>query len=103
MASNNQIPVQLQPGTPENDKIAYINHNFRSMADAFNPIIMSDGTYNRVIVGRYVHTDGTTYYGIFGTDDDGTLRSFWGANPATGVFGIYVSKTGLNVIDELNA
>lgn len=60
MASNNQIPVQLQPGTPENDKIAYINQNFRSLADAFAPLIINDGSNNRIMIGKL--PDGT--YGI---------------------------------------
>jgi hypothetical protein len=102
VASNNQIPVQLQPGTPENDKIAYINQNFRSMADAFNPLIMSDGTHNRVIVGRYVHDTGI-YYGYFGFDEDGTLVKYEGVNPVTKKYGSYITKTGLDVIDELLA
>lgn len=73
------------------------------MADAFNPIIMSDGTYNRVIVGRYVHTDGVTYYGNFGADSDGTLRGFYGTNAVDGKFGFHITIEGVNVIDEINA
>lgn len=102
MASNNQVPVQLQPNTPESDKVAYINHNFRSMADAFNPLVMSDGTYNRVIVGRYVHDTGI-YYGYFGFDANGILVKYEGVNPVTGAYGSYITTTGLDVIDELLA
>ena len=103
MASNNLVPIQLQTGTQLPDLIAYINQNFRTFADALNPIIMSDGTHNRTQVGRYVHTNGVTYYGIFGFDADGTLVRYDGVNPKTSKYGIYLTKTGINVIDELLA
>lgn len=103
MASNNLVPVQLTPDINNADKVAYINENFRVIGEAFNPIRMSDGSVDRVIVGRYVHTNGVIYYGMFGRDEDGTLRAFWGVNPVTGTFGLYISTEGIDVIDELTS
>ena len=100
MASNNIVPVQLTPDINNSDKVAYINENFRAIGEAFNPIRMSDGSNDRVVIGRYVHSTGV-YYGYFGFDDDGTLVKYEGINPATGKYGSYITKTGLDVIDEL--
>ena len=103
MASNNLVPIQLQQGTSLPDLIAYLNQNFRTFADALNPSIMSDGTHNRVQVGKYVHTNGNTYYGFFGFDSDGVLVSYKGVNPVTDSYGEYITPDGVNVLDELLA
>lgn len=83
MASNNLVPIQLNPTLNNSDKVAYINENFRIMGDAFNPIRMSDGAVDRIVIGKY--NDGTTTkYGIIGRDSDGNIRTFIGEDPTSG-------------------
>lgn len=97
MASNNEPPVQLHPNQDDSIRTAFINENFRKISDAFNPLRISDGSNDRIIIGRYDASE----YGIVGTDEDGTRRCLIGVNPATGEFGIYVSIAGVDVITEL--
>lgn len=97
MAANNEIPVQLHPSLDESTRTAYINENFRKISDSFNPLRISDGTSDRIVIGRYEGSE----YGIVGSDADGTRRCLIGVNPATGDFGIYVSIAGVDVITEL--
>lgn len=99
MAANNEPPIQLHPGQDDSIRTAFINENFRKISDSFNPLRISDGTNDRIIIGRY----DTEQYGQIGADADGTRRGLFGVNPATGEFGIYVSISGVDVIDELNA
>ena len=99
MAANNEPPVQLHPGQDDSIRTAFINENFRKISDSFNPLRISDGSSDRIVIGRYESSE----YGIVGADADGTRRCLIGVNPATGEFGIYVSIAGVDVIDELNA
>ena len=98
MAANNDAPIQLHPDLDERNKTAFINENFRKLSDAFNPLRISDGSNDRIIIGRYEASE----YGIVGVDKDGTRRCLIGVNPKTGAFGVYVSKPGVDVITELN-
>jgi hypothetical protein len=97
MAINNDPFIQLQPTIPQANQLAYINDNFRKLSDGFNPLIFSDGTSNRVVIGKYQKGQ----YGIIGTDVDGDRRILIGSAPDDGRIGIWVSKSGVDVIDEL--
>lgn len=99
MAANNESYAQLHPDLDDRMKVALTNENFRKVTDSFNPFRISDGNSDRIVIGRYEGSE----YGIIGTDEDGTRRCLIGVNPATGEFGIYVSISGIDVIDELNA
>ena len=98
MAANNEQYAQLHPEVDERMKVSLINENFRKVTDSFNPLRISDGTSDRIIIGRYEPSE----YGIIGADEDGTRRCLIGVNPATGEFGIYVSIAGVDVITELS-
>lgn len=97
MGINNSPPIQLHPYLDKNQTTAFINENFRKLSDGFNPLQISDGTSNRVTIGKY----GTSQYGFLGTDSDGVRRILIGQHPVTGVSGIWVSKSGVDVITEL--
>lgn len=97
MAVNNDPPIQLHPSLPRDLMTSYINENFRKLSDGFNPLQISDGNTNRLIIGRY--TQGQ--YGIVGLDEDGVRRILIGQAPDDGRTGIWVSKDGVDVITEL--
>ena len=115
MGVNNLVPVKLQVGTSYNDNMAFINNNFQAMSDAFNPLIISDGSVNRIIIGRNAETDeyNISYYDTDGVlvckiDGDKTIyydssdaRILIGKSPDDGRIGIWVSKTGNDVVTEL--
>ena len=52
MAANTDVPVQLQPNSNDSDKTALINENFRKLSDSLNPFQLSDGTTNRLLLGK---------------------------------------------------
>jgi hypothetical protein len=97
MGINNSPPIQLHPDLDKNQTTAFINENFRKLSDSFNPLQMSDGTYERVTIGKY----GVSQYGIVGTDTDGNRRILIGQAPDDGRSGIWVSKEGVDVVTEL--
>lgn len=63
MAVNTNTPVQLSPDLDKAQTTAFINENFRALSDSLNPLIVSDGTNNRIMIGKL--PDGT--YGIIVT------------------------------------
>jgi hypothetical protein len=95
--SNNLTPIQLQPNTNQSDTTAYLNENFRAISDALNPLRISDGSTNRILIGRY----GQEQYGQVGYDSTGLRRILIGSAPDDGRIGIWVSKDGVDVITEL--
>ena len=133
MGVNNLVPVKLQVGTSYNDNMAFINNNFQAISDAFNPLIISDGSVNRIIIGRNAETDeynisyydtngvlvckidgaDITYYDTSGNTvciingdktvyyDSSDARILIGKAPDDGRIGIWVSKTGVDVVTEL--
>ena len=97
MAVNNEVPVQLSPNMNNADRTAFINENFRRIHDGFNPLAISDGSSNRLVIGRYDQSQ----YGMVGRDVDGVRRILIGSAPDDGRIGIWVSKEGVDVITEL--
>ena len=97
MGINNNPPVQLHPDLDKQQSTAFINENFRKLSDGFNPLQISDGTNERVTIGKYA----TSQYGIVGTDIDGNRRILIGQAPDDGRSGIWVSKEGVDVVTEL--
>jgi hypothetical protein len=97
MGINNSPPVQLSPDIDKAQTTAFINENFRKISDSFNPLQISDGTNNRITLGKYA----ASQYGFVGTDTDGTRRILIGQSPDDGRSGIWVSKAGVDVITEL--
>lgn len=57
MAVNKEIPVQLHPTMPMEQLVAFINQNFTTISNQLNTYIISDGTNNRIVIGK--QTDGT--------------------------------------------
>jgi hypothetical protein len=57
---SSQPPTNLDPNQDHAQQLAFINQNFQSLANALNPLIVSDGTTNRIILGK--QNDGT--YGL---------------------------------------
>lgn len=97
MASNNNPPVQLHPDLDQSTMVSYINENFRKQADAFNPFRISEGSQDRIIIGRYEQSR----YGLIGLDEDGTRRILLGSAPDDGRIGFWISKEGQDVIELL--
>ena len=87
----------MHPDLDKNQTTAFINENFRKISDSFNPLNISDGTTNRITIGKYT----TSQYGFLGIDSDGTRRILIGQAPDDGRSGIWVSKVGTDVITEL--
>lgn len=52
MAVNTSPPVQLQNGTDQSQKDAFINENFRALVDSLNPFQISDGNTNILSIGQ---------------------------------------------------
>lgn len=50
--SNAQPPINIQPDSPDSQKWAFVNQNFQSLANALNPLQISDGSNNRVLIGK---------------------------------------------------
>ena len=131
MGVNNNAPINISPSLDKSQTAAYINENFRKISDAFNPLKISDGNFDRIIFGKYADgTYGIAYYDEYGnlsstTDgrtitkydtsgnllsvDDGNKTVYYDANDARiligkapdGTMGIYVSKVGVDVVTEL--
>ena len=113
MGVNNNAPINISPSLDKSQTAAYINENFRKISDAFNPLKISDGNFDRIIFGKYV--DGK--YGIAYYDEDGNLVSvsdgsqniYYDSSNARiligkapdGHLGMWVSKLGVDVITEL--
>lgn len=47
-----QPPIQLHPDMSDADKAAFINQNFNSLADSLNTYVVSDGSNDRIILGK---------------------------------------------------
>lgn len=60
MAVNRDVPVNINPEVPKDQQLAFINQNFQTLSNSLNPFIVSDGTNNRIILGKL--PDGT--YGL---------------------------------------
>lgn len=58
--SSFQPPINLDPNQDPSQQTAFINQNFQQLANSLNPYIVSDGTTNRIILGK--QPDGT--YGL---------------------------------------
>jgi hypothetical protein len=99
MGINNNAPIQLHPELNRDMMSSYINENFRKIYKGFNPLQISDGSNERILIGKY----GTDSYGIVVSDTNGDKRILIGAHPTLGQSGIWVSKEGIDVIDELSA
>jgi hypothetical protein len=59
MASK-QPPVQISPELSKDQMAAFLNQNFNSIADSLNTYVVSDGSNDRIILGKL--PDGT--YGL---------------------------------------
>lgn len=57
---NQTAPVQLHPSIPQDQLVAMINQNFEALNQANMTRVISDGTNNRIIIGKL--PDGS--YGI---------------------------------------
>lgn len=114
MAINNNPPISIHPSLDKSTMTAYINENFRKLGDAFNPLAISDGNVDRIRFGKYAaNTYGIAYYDSTGelvskTYGDSTVyydasdaRILIGKAPDDGRIGIWVSKTGVDVVTEL--
>ena len=51
MASK-QPPIQIHPTMSKEDMAAFINQNFNNLADSLNVYVVSDGTNDRIILGK---------------------------------------------------
>lgn len=51
-ASNFQPPIHIDPTQDSAQQVSFINQNFQSLASALNPIQLSDGNNNRILLGK---------------------------------------------------
>ena len=58
--SSFQPPIHLDPNQEPGQQMAFINQNFQAVANSLNPLIISDGSNSRIILGKC--PDGT--YGL---------------------------------------
>lgn len=71
---NPSTPVQLHPSIPQDQLVAMINQNFEALNQQNMTKVISDGSNNRIIIGKL---------------PDGT-------------YGIVVSKEGVDVLNVFN-
>lgn len=94
MAVNRDVPVIISPDAPDSQKWAFVNQNFKTIADNINPLIVSDGSNNRVLLGK--RSDGS--YGLFvspaGTDVDTATNAQLVFNSGQDIFKIVSKITG---------
>ena len=90
--------IPLGPGMDSATRDNAINNNFRQIeAENRTKTIKNSEGKNQLTIGMY----GNSRYGIVGYDLDGTPRILIGSAPSDGRIGIWVSKPGINVIEEL--
>lgn len=75
MAVNSNPPIDLDPSMDEGHKLTFINQNFHSLADSLNPYRLSDGSNDRLLIGK----------------------------DSTGSYVVKVSKAGFNAFDTADA
>lgn len=52
MAVNKNPPIILDPSMDDGHRLTFINQNFHSLADSLDPFTLSDGSNDRLLIGK---------------------------------------------------